>query len=60
MEHSDCSDPDSVESMTLHATPFFFRCLISALTTLLPTPTLLLVKTSHKRPTLLGRNKSLF
>ena len=24
MEHSDCSDPDSVESMTLHATPFFF------------------------------------
>ena len=23
MEHSDCSDPDSVESMTLHATPFF-------------------------------------
>ena len=24
MEHSDCSDPDSVESMTLHATSFFF------------------------------------
>ena len=27
MEHSDCSDPDSVESMTLHATPNFLFSL---------------------------------
>ena len=38
----------------------FTDSIISALTTLLPTLTLLLVKPSRKRPTLLGRNNSLF